>query len=161
MIGLVDPLVDRAEAVLAGKRKTPAAKAYEKTIVYPSVQAATTLLAPTPPQLVLLGCPPAFRGTTEPSRGFNTEKIITDAFPSCALFVEKPVGTGSVEQAKQVADMLESRPSNLVSVGYMLRYSAAVQRMKQIIKDNNLVVMMTSARYVMGQCFALYSCWWP
>jgi hypothetical protein len=33
----------------------------------------------------------------------------------------------------------------------MLRYSAAAQKMKDIIKENGLTVMMTSARYVMGE----------
>ena len=37
---------------------------------------------------------------------------------------------------------------NIISVGYMLRYLRAVQKMKQIIHDNNLTVMATNARYV-------------
>lgn len=151
MVGLVDPAVDRAEIVLATKRKTLAASAYNKTVIYPSVKAATEALSSSPPNLVLLGCPPAFRGTMDASKGFNLEEVITDAFPTSALFVEKPVSTRPVEDVKQVAALLESRKSNVVSVGYMLRYSAAVQKMKRIIEENNLVVMMTSARYVMGE----------
>ena len=138
--------------MLEQKSLSLAASAYADTVVYPSVKAATKALGSSPPDLILLGCPPAFRGTTDASKGFNTEEIITDAFPTSALFVEKPVSTGSVEEAKKVADLLESRKSNLVSVGYMLRYSAAVQKMKQIIEENKLTVMMTSARYVMGEC---------
>jgi len=150
VVGLVDPATERAEAVLAQKKISFAASAYADTVIYPSVQAVAKALSSSPPDLILLGCPPAFRGTTDPSKGFNTEIILTDAFPTSALFVEKPVSTGSVEEAKKVADLLESRKDNLVSVGYMLRYSAAVQKMKQIIQENNLTVMMTSARYVMG-----------
>jgi hypothetical protein len=37
---------------------------------------------------------------------------------------------------------------NIVSVGYMLRYLRCVQKMKQILHDNNLTVMATNARYV-------------
>jgi len=37
---------------------------------------------------------------------------------------------------------------NIVSVGYMLRYLRCVQKMKQIIHENNLTVMATNARYV-------------
>lgn len=77
--------------------------------------------------------------------------MLSDAFPKAGLFVEKPVSTGSVEEAKGVADLLESRKGGIVSVGYMLRYSAAVQKMKNIIQENGLTVMMTSARYVMGE----------
>jgi predicted dehydrogenase len=151
VVGLVDPATERAEAVLVQKKLSSAASAYADTIIYPSVQACTQALSSFPPDLILLGCPPAFRGTTDASKGFNTEVILTNAFPSSALFVEKPISTGSVEEAKKVADLLESRKGNLVSVGYMLRYSAAVQKMKQIIAENDLTVMMTSARYIMGK----------
>jgi predicted dehydrogenase len=151
VIGLVDPAESRAQAVLDAKATTFAAPAYAQTVIYPSTQTAVKALASNPPDLVLLGSPPAFRGTTDPSRGFNTEVQLSDGFPNAALFVEKPVSTGSVDEVKAVADLLESRKANLVSVGYMLRYSAAVQKMKQIIEENNLTVMMTSARYVMGE----------
>lgn len=55
-----------------------------------------------------------------------------------------------MDEAKTVGEQL-SRTGNLVSVGYMLRYSKAVQKMKEIIVENQLEVMMTSARYVMGR----------
>lgn len=146
--------------MLANKAATLAAPAYAETVVYPSVQAATAALASSPPDLVVLGSPPAFRGTTDKSKGFNAEEQLTDAFPAAALFVEKPVATGPVEEAQKVADLLESRKSSLVSVGYMLRYSAAVQKMKEIIKENNLTVMMTSARYVMAYEHSSKPAWW-
>lgn len=43
-------------------------------------------------------------------------------------------------------DLVEN--GNIVSVGYMLRYLRCVQKMKQIIHENNLTVMATNARYV-------------
>jgi predicted dehydrogenase len=82
-----------------------------------------------------------------------------DAFPRSALFVEKPVSAGTVGEAKKVAELLEAR-DNLVSVGYMLRYSAAVQKMKQILDENGLTVMMTSARYVMAYEKSAKLAWW-
>ncbi|WOO78419.1 putative protein UNK417 [Vanrija pseudolonga] len=160
VVGLVDPAAERAQGVLASKAATLAAPAYAETVVYPSVQAATAALAASPPDLVVLGSPPAFRGTTDKSRGFNAEEQLTDAFPAAALFVEKPVATGPVEEVQKVADLLESRKGSLVSVGYMLRYSAAVQKMKEIIKENNLTVMMTSARYVMAYEHSSKPAWW-
>lgn len=102
------------------------------------------------PDLVILGSPPAFRGRLDESSGLDAERQLTDAFPQSAVFVEKPITTGTVAEANGVADLLESRKSNLVSVGYMLRYSKAVQKMKEILRENGLTVMMTSARYVMG-----------
>lgn len=160
VIGIVDPAVKRAEAVLAAKSLALAAPAYAEAIVYPSVSTATAALVSSPPDLVILGCPPAFRGTSDPSQGFNTEEQLTDAFPAAALFVEKPISTHPVDETHKVAELLESRKANLVSVGYMLRYSAAVQKMKQIIAENKLEVMMTSARYVMSYEHSLKLGWW-
>jgi hypothetical protein len=59
----------------------------------------------------------------------------------------QPVGTGTIESAKAVTKALVDN-GNIVSVGYMLRYLRCVQRMKQIIHENNLTVMATNARYV-------------
>jgi predicted dehydrogenase len=89
----------------------------------------------------------------------NAEDQLTEAFSKAAMFVEKPVSTGPVDEAWAVGDLLESRKDNLVSVGYMLRYSAAAQKMKDIIKENGLTVMMTSARYVMGKSAPLFGCY--
>lgn len=61
----------------------------------------------------------------------------------------QPVGTGTVEAAKQVTQHLVEN-GNIVSVGYMLRYLRCVQKMKQIIHENNLTVMATNARFVSG-----------
>jgi predicted dehydrogenase len=52
-----------------------------------------------------------------------------------------------VQSAKEVTQSLIDN-GNVVSVGYMLRYLRCVQKMKQIIHDNNLTVMATNARYV-------------
>ncbi|AAW46906.1 hypothetical protein CNBM2420 [Cryptococcus deneoformans B-3501A] len=159
IVGLVDPATSRAEAVLKAKSLTFAASAYADTPIYPSVKDAISALSSNPPEMILLGSPPAFRGTTDPSKGYNAEVQLTESFPNAALFVEKPVSTGSVEEALKVAEYLEGK-SNLVSVGYMLRYSAAVQKMKQILKENNLEVMMTSARYVMAYEHSAKIAWW-
>lgn len=52
-----------------------------------------------------------------------------------------------MNQVYDVANALKEN-GNIISVGYMLRYLRAVQKMKQIIHDNNLTVMATNARYV-------------
>lgn len=59
--------------------------------------------------------------------------------------VEKPVATGtpwleSVGQAKEVGHTLETRHNGVVAVGYCLRYLKLVQKMKDIIDENNLTV---------------------
>lgn len=49
---------------------------------------------------------------------------------------------------------------NTVSVGYMLRYLRCVQKMKQIIHDNNLTVMATNARYSCAYEAIAKPAWW-
>lgn len=147
----MDPVTDRAQAVLSAKGVTLAGDAYSNAEIYPSISAAVSALRSTPPDLIILGSPPAFRGRRDASEGLNAEDQLTEAFSKAAMFVEKPISTGPVDEARAVGNLLESRKDNLVSVGYMLRYSAAAQKMKDIIKENGLTVMMTSARYVMGE----------
>lgn len=67
------------------------------------------------------------------------------------------MGTGTVEAAKEVTEKL-IKNGNIVSVGYMLRYLQCVQKMKQIIHDNNLTVMATNARYVSPLVYLLNEC---
>lgn len=46
-----------------------------------------------------------------------------------AIFIEKPVSTGPVDEAMNIAQKLK-KSGNIVSVGYMLRYLKVVQKMK-------------------------------
>lgn len=157
VIGLVDPAVERAKGVLAAKASTLAAGAYAETIIYASLDEAIAALADSPPDMTLVGTPPAFRGSM--NTGLNIEQQLVEAFPSCGLFIEKPVGAGDAQQANAVGKYLETR-DNVISVGYMLRYSAAAQMIKQILRDENLTVMMTSARYIMAYTAARKAAWW-
>lgn len=104
-----------------------------------------------------VGAPPAFRGRTESGR--NLEQEIMKAFPNIGIFIEKPVSTGPVDQALQVADELEAYPGP-TGVGYMLRYLKVVQKMKSILQENNLKVMATNARYVMAYEHTAKPAWW-
>lgn len=143
----------RAKAVLENKSLSSASGAYKDTKVFASIREAQSEMGGVGdliPDLIILGSPPAFRGRINQDSELDAERQLTDAFPRSAVFVEKPISTGAVAEANGVADLLESRKTNLVSVGYMLRYSKAVQKMKDILRENRLTVMMTSARYVMG-----------
>lgn len=94
-----------------------------------------------------------------PDRGYNVEQQLVEGFPTSGLFIEKPVGAGAVRDVASVGEYLDSQ-SNVISIGYMLRYSAAAQKIKQIIKEENLTVMMTSARYIMAYTAARKAAWW-
>lgn len=150
IVGIVDPAVERTASVLETKRATIAAGAYANTQIFRDVPAAAEALGQDGAHAIIVGCPPAFRGHADPSSGKDVELQLVKSFPRAGLLIEKPISAGTVDEAKTVGEQL-SRTGNLVSVGYMLRYSKAVQKMKEIIVENKLEVMMTSARYVMGE----------
>ncbi|KZT00427.1 uncharacterized protein LAESUDRAFT_816521 [Laetiporus sulphureus 93-53] len=153
---LIDPDTDRAAAQLKTKLSGPAASAYADCKIFSTVSEAANAL-PETPQLAIVGVPPFVRGSDAP--GSDLELQLVRAFSSCALFVEKPVSCGPADACWRVAAELQKRQV-LVTVGYMLRYSAAVQMMKRIIQENNLIVMGTNARYVMAYEYARKLSWW-
>ena len=102
------------------------------------------------------------------------------------MFIEKPLSADSVENALQVADALVKSKA-VVSVGYFLRYlrgaslllfivyrtrrrgraltlvllaRAVVQKMREIIEENELEVMATNARYYCSYANIAKPAWW-
>lgn len=157
---LIDPSTERANEVLAEKRASPAARAYADTAVYPSVAAFLASVAHAPataPHAIWIGSPPAFRGGQQAGR--DVELVLTEALPQTALFVEKPVTAGPLAESQYVSEQLAARP-NVVAVGYMLRYLAVVQKMKEIIRENGLTVMAINARYINAYENIVKLWWW-
>ena len=158
VVALIDPDAERARRVLQTKCQSFVLSAYKDTVVYPTFKDyMASVCAETYPHAVWVGSPPAFRGGTEPGR--NLEQLLTAGLPNVPLFIEKPVSTGAVDQTFEVAKMLEQNGS-LVSVGYMLRYLKVVQKMKQIIAENDLHVMAVNARYIMAYEHTAKLDWW-
>jgi predicted dehydrogenase len=158
VVGLIDPSADRAAKVLDVKRKSFVLSAYKDTIVYPTFNDYVRNRDPAkPPHAFWVGSPPAFRGREESGR--DLEKALVEAFPNAGIFIEKPVSTGPVDEAFAIAERLKSA-GNIVSVGYMLRYLKVVQKMKQILEENNLKVMATNARYIMAYEHTAKLDWW-
>ncbi len=158
VVALIDPSAARAESVLNVKRNSFVLSAYKDTIVYPTFADYVANVTPDKrPHAIWVGSPPAFRGREQPGR--DLEKKLVEAFPDTAIFIEKPVSTGPVADALNVAALLE-KSDNLVSVGYMLRYLKVVQKMKSILEENNLKVMATNARYIMAYEHTAKLDWW-
>lgn len=148
VVALIDPSAVRANAALTIKRNSFVLSAYKDTIVYPNFDDyVKNRDHAKPPHAIWVGSPPAFRGREQAGR--DLESALIKAFPQTAIFIEKPVSTGPVEEAFAVSEKLK-KAGNLVSVGYMLRYLKVVQKMKQILEENNLKVMATNARYIMA-----------
>lgn len=130
------------------KRNSFVLSAYKDTIVYPNFEEYVKNRDPSKtPHAIWVGSPPAFRGREQAGR--DLEKSLIQAFPNAGIFIEKPVSTGPVDEAFAIAERLK-KGGNIVSVGYMLRYLKVVQKMKQILEENNLKVMATNARYIMA-----------
>ncbi|WFD32284.1 hypothetical protein MSPP1_003329 [Malassezia sp. CBS 17886] len=158
VVALIDPDVERAKHILELKCNSFVISAYQDTVVYPTL--VDFLAACTPenaPRIVWVGSPPAFRGGHQPGR--NLEVLIVDKLPQAGIFIEKPVSTSSVQEAAHVSQYLRKK-DNIISVGYMLRYLKVVQKMKQIIAENNLVVMAVNARYAMAYPTNAKAWWW-
>ncbi|KAL6308264.1 putative oxidoreductase C terminal-domain-containing protein [Sparassis latifolia] len=158
VVGLIDPDYERAKFALESKFNGNFGPAYSECKLFQTVESAVQGLPDDMhPHLAIVGAPPFARGTDLP--GQDLELQLVRAFPSCALFTEKPVSSGPEDACWRVAAELEGR-GTLVGVGYMLRYSKAVQTMKKIIEDHNIAVMGTNARYVMAYEYARKPSWW-
>jgi predicted dehydrogenase len=161
VVALIDPAVQRAEAVLQSKCETFVRSAYEHTRVCKTLQEfIETMTKKEMPRAVIIGSPPMFRGSTKPGRDIEVQ--ILKYFPGVALFIEKPIATGpgsELPDAFQVAKAIQDS-GTICSVGYMLRYLKAVQMMKAIIEENNLTVMATIARYACAYEAIAKPDWW-
>lgn len=97
IVGLVDPFVERSAAVLAKKRASFVASAYNETGIYKTPEDFSEDVKKNQslkPRFIVVGCPPAFRGSDEP--GKDLEIRLLKLFPSTPLFVEKPVSSGDI-----------------------------------------------------------------
>jgi len=142
LVALVDPMVERSVAVLAKKRAAAwLESAYRDTVIYKTVAeyAAAVATAPekkpryahpllmviktsnltlflTAGRLIVVGCPPYFRGSDQP--GKDLEIQLTYLFPGVGLFIEKPITTAAVDSAFRAAKVLKANRVP-ISVGYV------------------------------------------
>lgn len=162
VVALIDPAVERAQAVLQKKCDSFVVSAYQNTRIYKSLDDYASAVANTNerPHAFAIGSPPMFRGSIKAGR--DVELQILKHFPGVPLFIEKPVATGTEEEIKDAYVVAKAiKDSNAIcSVGYMLRYLKAVQMMKQIIEENQLRVMSTVARYACAYEAIAKPDWW-
>ena len=147
---LVDPNSERSKQTLHFKNNSFVTPAYKDTEVYPDLQSYLANLSDDKR-------PPAFRGRLE--KGRDLEIQLSNALPGTAMFIEKPISTGPVEEVLRVGEQLRER-AGLVGVGYMLRYLKVVQKMKQILEEKQLKVKAINARYIMAYEHLAKYWWW-
>lgn len=166
-VALVDPDVGRAaERIRAkqGSSENHIQSAWKSTRVCPSIVEAASLLAETgckQVNLVILGCPPHFRGTMQLGKRADVEML--DCFPNAKAFlVEKPVAAINpflADDCDRVASRFEAA-SGWTSVGYMLRYNKAILKIREILAENSLTPTCINARYFMAYEYARKLDWW-
>jgi hypothetical protein len=139
VVALVDPSLNRSNAVLQQKRATSVELAYRDTVaaktidefveqMQPHQRPSPHILFAVHPELswprlfyffsaIIIGSPPAYRGSDLP--GADIELKLIKYFPGVAMFVEKPVATGSVEHPLKVAKAIKASGA-ICSVGYVL-----------------------------------------
>ncbi|KAJ3883725.1 putative oxidoreductase C terminal-domain-containing protein [Lentinula edodes] len=161
VVALIDPATERAKEVLRKKCDSFVLSAYENTRIYKNFDDFHKNLPKSlRPRAFVVGSPPMFRGTLQSGRDIEVQ--ILKHYPGVALFIEKPITTGPVEEIEEgykIAKQIEESKT-ICSIGYMLRYLKAVQMMKHIIDENNLTVMTTIARYACAYEAIAKPDWW-
>ena len=97
VVALIDPAVERATSVLQKKCDSFVVSAYQDTRVFKSFDEFVKNMTPRErPKAIIVGSPPMYRGSTKPGR--DIELQILEHFPGVAIFIEKPIATGTEEE---------------------------------------------------------------
>jgi len=155
VVGVADPDTERADRRLAARRAGPAAGLYADAGVYPDCR---RMLAEARPDAVFVGVPPDAHASTDPPR--DIEIACADA--GVHMFLEKPLGCAPPEALAPVAEAMDrgARAGLIVSVGYMFRYSRAVERMREILSDCPGGPRVVLARYDCAYSRIASYVWW-
>lgn len=146
--GVADPDTEKARRQLAARESAM----YEQASVFADYR---RMLHEVDLDAVWIGLPPSVHGTTEEDRDVEVEC----ARAGVDIFVEKPLSTAPTTEVSRVADIIGEQ-NVLVSVGYMFRYSRAVERMREVIQS-----VAGGARAFVGTYKCAYSnihkrSWW-
>lgn len=167
VLGLIDPNLARAAERIrekAGSSDDQVRSSWSKAEAWGTISEAASSLAADQGQvvdLVILGCPPHFRGTLQSGKRADLEML--EHFPQArAYLVEKPVAAVnpfSTADCDEVASRFAAS-SGATSVGYMLRYNKAILRIREMLRANSLTPTCINARYFMAYEYARKLDWW-
>jgi predicted dehydrogenase len=121
VVGVADPDLFRAMAQLK-KRRGPL---YARAQAYVD---AVTMLDDLRPDAVWIAVPPRAHGTTKAGEDLEVQC----AARGIHMFIEKPLAAARPEEVRRVAAAL-AKSAVITSVGYMFRYSRAIERMKRVL----------------------------
>lgn len=163
VVGIADVDLNRAKSVLDIRKQKPNPSAiWTNTRVFTDYK---EMLESVKPDCVFIGVPPMFHG--QATEGRNIEVECTKRGVHC--FVEKPISVQHPDQMRKDGfDVAMERAENdgvIVSVGYMFRYSRAVNKIKEeLIKHfegaENVRVSSVLARYCCAYSKIERKEWW-
>jgi predicted dehydrogenase len=123
VVGIADPDLSRAESRLVERR----APMYAGARAYADYRA---MLDEQRPDAVWIGVPPYTHGIAETGKDIE----IQCASRGVHMFIEKPLSAARPELVRPVAAAL-AKAGVLTSVGYMFRYSLAVEHLKRLLAE--------------------------
>ncbi|PWN34582.1 uncharacterized protein FA14DRAFT_31853 [Meira miltonrushii] len=162
IVGLIDPDTERAQKAINDKvrQSIEAQTAWKDTLAFKDVREAKEQLGSSVIALVVIGCPPHFRGTLE--KGKNTDVEVLQFFSHAqAILVEKPVAAVDPHSHSLALISKEyEKFEGVCSIGYMLRYLKAVKKIKDTLHAKNLTPTLINGRYFMAYEYARKLSWW-
>jgi len=135
VVGIADPDTNRAEYILKERKNGKNPSIWQNTKLFSDWR---DLLKEEGLDAVIIGLPPHVHGySTGP---FNIEVVCVEQ--GINIFVEKPLSAAPPEEVELTAEKIRSAQKKnnvVVSVGYMFRYNKAVEKIKEIIKEEALI----------------------
>lgn len=155
VVGVADPDTARAERVLAARRAGAAPAMYAQAKVFGDFR---QLLAEARPEAVFIGLPPNAHGLPHPPRDVE----LACAAAGVHMLVEKPLSCDPPEQVQPVAEALAAASARglIVAVGYMFRYSKAIDTIRKILARAGGGVRAVLARYDCAYSEIRKAEWW-
>lgn len=123
LAGVADPDNDTARSQLAKR----SGAMYDGTRVFADYR---DMLSALDLDAVWIGVPPDVHGTLEDGKDIEAQC----AGAGVPMFVEKPLSAERPDKVRELAELIE-KTDVLVSVGYMFRYSRAVDEMREILRS--------------------------
>lgn len=146
--GVADPNTDKARKQLEGR----SGPMYAPTRVFEDYRQMLNILNL---DAVWIGVPPSAHGTSDYDQDMEIECVRAGV----PIFVEKPLSSSRPADVQKVVEIIEDSDV-LCSVGYMFRYSCAIQTMKELLESTP-----GGARAFLATYDCAYSCiqkpsWW-
>ncbi len=155
VVGIADLNVALARRRLAARQGGARPGVWSGAKVFEDYQ---RMLEETRPDAVFIGLPPEAHGLAQPPKDIE----LTCAAAGVHMFIEKPLSAYPPEQVEPVAEALAAASGRglVVSVGYMFRYSLAVDRMRQVLAETPGGARAVIARYDCAYSRIASKVWW-